>query len=141
MDWLDLLAVQGTLRSLLQHHSSKASVHWCSAFFMVQLSHPHMTPGKTIMELCHFFTTVPFQNIFILVKCLFYLCRVLVVVYGIWFPDRELNPGILHWKFSLSHWTTKKVPRMFSVLLLGTIFKVCIEFVSILLACFLDFSR
>ena len=48
MDWLDLLAVQGTLRSLLQHHSSKASVLLCSAFFMVQLSHPYMTTGKTI---------------------------------------------------------------------------------------------
>ena len=47
MDWLDLLAVKGTLRSLLQHHSSKASILWCSAFFMVQLSHPYMT-GKTI---------------------------------------------------------------------------------------------
>ena len=48
MDWLDLLAVQGTLKSLLQHHSSKASVLWCSAFFIVQLSHPYMTSGKTI---------------------------------------------------------------------------------------------
>ena len=48
MDWLDLLAVQGTLKSLLQHHSSKASVFWCSAFFLVQLSHPYMTTGKTI---------------------------------------------------------------------------------------------
>ena len=47
-DWLDLPAVQGTLKSLLQHHSSKASILWCSAFFMVQLSHPHMTTGKTI---------------------------------------------------------------------------------------------
>ena len=47
-DWLDLLAVQGTLKSLLQHHSSKASILWCSAFFMVQLSHPYMTTGKTI---------------------------------------------------------------------------------------------
>ena len=45
---MDLLAVQGTLKSLLQHHSSKASVLWCSAFFMVQLSHPYMTTGKTI---------------------------------------------------------------------------------------------
>ena len=45
---MDLLAVQGTLRSLLQHHSSKASVLWCSAFFTVQLSHPYMTTGKTI---------------------------------------------------------------------------------------------
>ena len=48
MDWLDLLAVQGTLKSLLQHHSSKASIHQCSAFFTVQLSHPYMTTGKTI---------------------------------------------------------------------------------------------
>ena len=45
---LDLLAVQGTLKSLLQHHSSKASIIWCSAFFIVQLSHPYMTAGKTI---------------------------------------------------------------------------------------------
>ena len=48
MDWLDLLAVQGTLKSLLQHHSSKTSILWCSAFFTVQLSHPYMTTGKTI---------------------------------------------------------------------------------------------
>ena len=47
IDWLDLLAVQGTLKSLLQHHSSKASIHGCSAFFMVQLAHPYMTTGKT----------------------------------------------------------------------------------------------
>ena len=48
MDWLDLLSVQGTLKSLLQHHNSKASILWCSAFFIVQLSHPNMTTGKTI---------------------------------------------------------------------------------------------
>ena len=48
MDWLDLLAVQGTLKSLLQHHSSKASILQYSAFFIVQLSHPYMTTGKTI---------------------------------------------------------------------------------------------
>ena len=48
MDWLDLLAVQGTLKRLLQHHSSKASVFRCSAFFIVQLSHPYVTTGKTI---------------------------------------------------------------------------------------------
>ena len=47
MDWLDFIALQGTLNSLLQHHSSKASILWCSAFFTVQLSHPHMTTGKT----------------------------------------------------------------------------------------------
>ena len=48
MDWLDRLAVQGTLKSLFQHHSSKASILWHSAFFIVQLSHPYMTTGKTI---------------------------------------------------------------------------------------------
>ena len=49
IDWFDLLAVQGTLKSLLQHHSSKASILGCSAFFMVKLSHPYMTTGKTIV--------------------------------------------------------------------------------------------
>ena len=48
MNWFDLFAVQGTLKSLLQHHSSKASIHQCSSFFIIQLSHPYMTPGKTI---------------------------------------------------------------------------------------------
>ena len=47
-DWFDLLVVQGTLKSLLHHHSSKASILWCSAFFMVQFSHPYLTTGKTI---------------------------------------------------------------------------------------------
>ena len=51
MDWLDLLVVQGTLKSLLQHHSSKPSILWHSVFFMVQLSHPYMTTGKTIVWL------------------------------------------------------------------------------------------
>ena len=48
MDWLDLLTIQGTLKSLFQHHSSKASILWCSAFFIVRLSHPYMSTGKTI---------------------------------------------------------------------------------------------
>ena len=55
IDWFDLLAVQGTLKSLLHHHNSKASIFWCSAFFMVQLSHLYMTTGKPItdyMDLC-----------------------------------------------------------------------------------------
>ena len=56
MDWLDLLAVQGTLKSLLQYHSSKATIFQCSAFFTVQLQHPYMTPGKPIaltrLDLC-----------------------------------------------------------------------------------------
>ena len=49
IDWLDLFAVQRTLKSLLKHHSSKASILWCSAFFIVQLSHPYMTTGKTLV--------------------------------------------------------------------------------------------
>ena len=48
MDWLDILAVQGTLKSLIEHHNSKASILWCSAFFIVQLLYPYMTTGKTI---------------------------------------------------------------------------------------------
>ena len=67
IDWLDLLAVQGTLKSILQHHSSKASILWCSAFFTVQLSHPYMTTGKPIAltkltvvgkVMCLFFNTL-----------------------------------------------------------------------------------
>ena len=59
MDWLDLLAVQGTLKSILQHHSSKASICWHSAFFTVQLSHPYMTTGKTIaLTRCTFVSKV-----------------------------------------------------------------------------------
>ena len=50
MDWLDLLVVQGSLKSLVQHHSSKTSIPWCSAFFMVQLSHPYMTTGKNSFD-------------------------------------------------------------------------------------------
>ena len=58
MNWLDLLAVQGTLKSLLQHHSSKASRLWGSAFFTVQLSHPYMTTGKTIALTRHFHSNI-----------------------------------------------------------------------------------
>ena len=66
MDWLDLLAVQGILKSLLQHHSSKASVLWRSAFFMVQFSHPYMTARKTI--------ALPRQTIVTKVMSLFLIC-------------------------------------------------------------------
>ena len=85
IDWFDLLALQATLKSLLQHHSSKASILWCSAFFMVQLLHPHMITGKTIalttwtfvskvMSL-HFNTLSRFVITFVLKsKCLFISC-------------------------------------------------------------------
>ena len=67
-DWFDLLAVQGTLKSLLQHHSSKASILQCSAFLMVQFSHPYMTTGKTTaltrwMDLCRQVLSLPFNTL------------------------------------------------------------------------------
>ena len=70
MDWFDLLAVQGTLKSLLQHHSSKASVLRYSAFFMVQLSHPYMTPGKT-MGLTKWTFVDKLMSLCLLICCLF----------------------------------------------------------------------
>ena len=75
MDWLDLLAVQGTLKSLLQHHSSKASILQYSAFFIVQLSHPYMTTGKTIA-----FTRQNFdhQVMSLLSICLFFNLFILI---------------------------------------------------------------
>ena len=57
MDWFDLLAVQGTLKGLLQHHDSKASILWHSTFFMVQLSHPYMTTGKAITLIVYTFVS------------------------------------------------------------------------------------
>ena len=65
MDWLDLLAVQGTLKNLLQHHSSKASILQCTAFFIVQISHPYMTTGKTIA-----LTSVGKVMSLLLIRCL-----------------------------------------------------------------------
>ena len=64
MDWLDLLAVQGTLKSLFQYHSSKASILQCSAFFIVQLSHPYMTTGKTIALTRHTFVGKVMSRLF-----------------------------------------------------------------------------
>ena len=64
MDWLDLLVVQGTLKSLLHHHSSKASLLWRSAFFMVQLSHPYMTTGKTVALTRRTFVLQPIADFF-----------------------------------------------------------------------------
>ena len=71
IDWFDLLAVQETLKSLLQHHSSKASVLWCWAFFMVQLSHPYMTIGKTIALTIQSFVG---KVMSLLLLVLFYFC-------------------------------------------------------------------
>ena len=68
IDWFDLLAIQGALKSLLQHHISKASALQCSAFFMVQLSHPYMTPGKTIA--LNIWTLVSKVSLYFLICCL-----------------------------------------------------------------------
>ena len=76
MDWLDLLGVQGTLKSLLQHHSSKASILLCSAFFIIQLSHPYMTNGKTITLTRWTLPKVKCKNLF--VTCLYLIGQNLV---------------------------------------------------------------
>ena len=68
-DWLDLLAVQGTLKSLLQHHSSKASILWCSALFMAQLSHPYVTTGKAVVLTRQIFASEVISLLF-LILCL-----------------------------------------------------------------------
>ena len=73
MDWLDLLAVQGTLKSLLQHHSSKASIFQHSALFMVQFSHPYMTTGKTIALTSHIFVSKVMSLPFFFFLCLCFL--------------------------------------------------------------------
>ena len=74
IDWFDLLAVQGTLRSLLQHHSSKAPIPWCSAFFMVQLSQPYMTTGKTLDLTTHTFVSKVISLFFNMLS--FYICQI-----------------------------------------------------------------
>ena len=77
MDWLDLFAVQETLKSLLQHHSSKVSILRCSAFFIVQLSHPYMTTGKTIA-----LTRWTFVGKVMSLFCLFYFFHLFLLVGG-----------------------------------------------------------
>ena len=105
MDWLDLLAVQGTLKSLLQHYSSKASILQCSAFFIVQLSYPYPTSGKTVALTRRTFVgkimSLLFNMLFLhprFLKYLFvFIClfsfAVLAVACVTQFPDQGLNPG------------------------------------------------
>ena len=90
MDWLDLLAVQRTPKSLLQHHSSKASILRCSAFFTIQLSHPYMTTGKTIALTRRTFVS-----------------KVMSLLY------QGSNSCPLHWKCGLNDWPAKEVPRLY----------------------------
>ena len=81
MDWLYLLAVQGTLRSLLQHHSSKASIFWCSAFFTVQLSHPYTIIGKTIALTRRTFVGKVMSLLFFFMSPLFNMLSRLVITF------------------------------------------------------------
>ena len=91
IDWLDLLTVQGTFKSLLQHHSSKASVHWCSAFFMVQLSHSCMTTGKAV--------TLTRQNAGQIMTLLFNMLSRLVIAYLL-----RSKCLLISWLLSTSQW-------------------------------------
>ena len=95
MDWLDLLAVQGTLKSLLQHHSSTASILQHSAFFMVQLSHPYMTTGKTI-ALTRWIIVGKVMSV------LFNMLSRLVIQRRRWHPTPVLLPGKSHGQRSLA---------------------------------------
>ena len=94
MDWLDLLAVQETLKSLLQHHSSKASILQRSAFFIVQLSHPYMTTGKTK----NMDTWVQFYQLLFLYFYIFYFFGWAIQPVGTLFSSQGLNPHLMHWK-------------------------------------------
>ena len=121
MDWLDLLAVQGTLKSLLQHHSSKASIFRCSAFFIVQLSHSYMTTGKTIaftrrtfVDKVMFLLNLEKNFFFFSLLCLGAL-RILVPRPGM----EPMPPALGAW--SLNHWTTREVPILTSWSLLFTL--------------------
>ena len=94
MDWLDLLAVQGILKSPLQHHSSKASIFWCSAFFTVQLSHPYRTTEKTIALTRQTFVGK-------VISLLFNMLSRLVIQRRQWQPTPILLPGRSHGPRSL----------------------------------------
>ena len=121
MDWLDLLAVHGTLKSLLQHHSSKASILQCSAFFTVQLSHPHMNTGKTIALTRQTFVGK-------VMSMLFNMLSRLVIWRRRWHPTPVLLPGKPHGRRSLvgcSPWgceesdTTERLHFHFSLSCIG----------------------
>ena len=97
IDWLDLLAVQGTLKSLLQHHSSKASILQCSVFFMVQLSHPYVTTGKMIALTRRIFVDK-------IMSLLFNMLSRLVIWRRQWHPTPVLLPGKSHGFSPCSPW-------------------------------------
>ena len=117
MDWLHLLAVQGTLKSLLQHHSSKASILQCSAFFTVQLSHPYTTTGKTIALTRRTFVGK-------VISLLFNMLNTREHWSGLPFPSPwDLpHPGMVSWigRQILHHWATREA-------LLGCSFLLCVQ--------------
>ena len=99
MDWLDLLAVQGTLKSLLQDHSSKASILRCSAFFIVQLSHPYMTTRKTIALTRRTFVGKVMYLLFNMLSRLvvIFLTREKMTQITMMEPGCQLEPDVLEW--------------------------------------------
>ena len=100
MDWLDLLAVQGTLKSLLRHHGSKASILLCSAFFIVQLSHPYMTTGKTIALTRQTFVGKVMSLFFNMLSRLVITFLPRKVVFGFFFLSRGgLIPLNMNWPY------------------------------------------
>ena len=116
MDWLDLLAVQGTLKSLLQYHSSKASILWCSAFFIFQLSHPYMTTGKTIALTRRTFADKVQPPLYIF------------LIYGI----LELIENLVYFHFIFSNYkiTAQKLQHLYIHLFINVSFSKCFSDVS-----------
>ena len=122
MDWLDLLAVQGTLKSLLQHHSSKASIVWCSAFFIVQLSHPYMTTGKNIALTRRIFVgkVMPLLYNMLFRLVITFLPRIKHFLFILFIFNVE-NIHFYFYFFALTIWTlvSKVMPQLFIYLFLN----------------------
>ena len=97
MDWFDLLAVQGTLKSLPQHHGSKASLLWCSIFFMIQLSHPYMTTGKTIAFTRQTFVSKTMSLLFNMLSR-FFLAHTFMLKLGFQNPFRQATAIRIVWR-------------------------------------------
>ena len=110
MDWFNLLAVQGTLKSLLQHHSSKASILRCSAFFMVQLSHPYMTTGKTIALSRRTFVGKVMSLFFNIKGLIFYHFSKLIFTTILWRGYHYFPPF-----FRLDYWGWERLSNMLKV--------------------------
>ena len=115
IDWFDLITVQGTLKSLLQHHSSKASILWCSAFFRVQLSQPYITTGKSIASTIWTFVGKVLPLLFNTLSRYWILENTGVGSHSLLqeiFPTQGLNLGLPHFKWILYHLSHRGSPRM-----------------------------